>query len=283
MSSENKGGTRADTVFCVKMRASQKISDSKSDAMSADGSCCDSRHISGAERIVRREELGIATQSMLERALKHSLGEPDSIHLKIEKIDVSRIQKIPALPVSSVTFSTPEEGHQEIVRLLEFLGIGNVSQIMRLLEETGPMRGAMLLDSQTLERLEPDRKRGVRATWMDYFDAESVYPPNSTSKNHFLEALALASKVIAHPNIVAEICISDDPQYVTGYVASKIRGYQRISPLKHFGDSHGGRIFLFRTLHGTKSRQKQIEDCIFYLQNQPVWILKETEEGNLGK
>ena len=34
-------------------------------------------------------------------------------------------------------------------------------------------------------------------------------------------SIVLATKVSAHPATVAELCWSDDPEYITGYVASR--------------------------------------------------------------
>ena len=46
-------------------------------------------------------------------------------------------------------------------------------------------------------------------------DAErSLSEPRGGSKNHFQEALVLASKVAHAPHSMAEICISDDPEAV---------------------------------------------------------------------
>ena len=114
-----------------------------------------------------------------------------------------------------------------------------------------PCGGAMLLNADSLERLEPDRERGIRATYMDMETADSARQSACEGKNHFNEALVLATKVVSHPNIVAELCISDDPDYVTGYIAS--------SP-------NGGRIFLFR------GGEEEREDCIRYLQQQKVLV-----------
>lgn len=50
---------------------------------------------------------------------------------------------------------------------------------------------AMLLNADTLERLEPDVTRGIRATFMDSADDND----NRMGKNHFKEALVLATKV----------------------------------------------------------------------------------------
>jgi len=62
----------------------------------------------------------------------------------------------------------------------------------------------------------------------------------SDEKNHFQEAIVLASKVVSAPRIIAEICMSDDPDYVTGYVAAPSIGYQRTTRLKEPGGPDGG-------------------------------------------
>ena len=66
--------------------------------------------------------------------------------------------------------------------------------------------------------------------------------------------------------MVAEICISDDPNYVTGYVASQKMGYVRIMKMKEMNDENGGRIFLF------DSRKASAEECIQYLQEKKVLV-----------
>lgn len=124
----------------------------------------------------------------------------------------------------------------------------------------------MLLDADTLRRLEPDRDRGIRATYMDMETEDAEKQSACGGKNHFNEALVLATKVVNHPNILAELCISDDPDYVTGYIASKEFGYVRITTLKGLGSPLGGRIFLFRGGEGER------DDCIRYLQQQKVLV-----------
>jgi 6-carboxyhexanoate--CoA ligase len=74
----------------------------------------------------------------------------------------------------------------------------------------------------------------------------------------------LAGKVLNAPGIVAELCWSDDPEYLTGYIADPVHGYQRISLLKTAGDWHGGRVFFVRP--GTSS----VVELTDYLQHQPV-------------
>ena len=195
-------------------------------------------HVSGAERIVDAKRIAPTLSALARRALGHERGVPDSINLKVEaQSDVLRIK---ALPVTTFTVADAAEGWAKVAEILSVAGFVRTREICGLFKETYSMRGAMLLDADTLERLEPDRERGVRATNMD-----SEPSPPADHKNHFIEALALASKVLAAPGIVGEVCVSDDPEYVTGYVATP-DGYHRITVLKKAGDPSGGRIFLYR-------------------------------------
>ena len=212
-------------LFAVKMRAARK-----------------GEHVSGAERIVPARDVPALAATLAKRALHHSKGAPDEIHLKAE--EAQDMLHLDALPVKTYVTHTPEEGMACAARLLAAAGVVRIDEIMALFSETYAMRGAMLLDADTLERLEPDRIRGVRATYMDA--AATTAGLVSSAKNHFAEALVLATKVANAPGIVGEICVSDDPDYVTGYVATKDAGYCRITTVKQKGDPCGGRIFLFR-------------------------------------
>jgi 6-carboxyhexanoate--CoA ligase len=91
-------------------------------------------------------------------------------------------------------------------------------------------------------------------------------PAAKETKNHFREALILATKAAHAPCVVGEICLSDDPDYVTGYVASKKLGYIRFTKLKKTGDPGGGRILLYR------GGDEDLAECIRYLQKQPVLV-----------
>ena len=235
------------SLFSVRMRASQS-----------------GRHISGAERIVPSAGIAPAFAALADRALHHAKGVPDFINLKAEA--VGDVLRIPALPVSTVESTTAEEGWEKVEETLLAAGFSRAGEIRGLFRETYAMRGAMLLDADTLERLEPDRARGVRASGMDS-DASS--PANV--KNHFAEALVLASKVLSAPGIVGEICMSDDPDYVTGYVATRQFGYRRITCMKERGDEAGGRIFLYR------GRREDVVAAIDYIERQPVMV--ETPAG----
>ncbi len=224
-------------LFCVKMRAS-----------------VGGRHISGAERIVEGGRVCDVARAMVERVK----APYDFMNIKVEA--AWEVLRLPALPVSTHEVSTPEEGWSVAERILRDAGFARTSEILSLFAETYPMRGAMLLDADSLERLEPDRERGVRATCMD-----SEPSPPVAAKNHFAEALTLATKVQAAPGIVAEICVSDDADYVTGYVATHA-GYHRITVLKRKGSPLGGRIFLYR------GRREDVAETIRYLEKTPVVV-----------
>ena len=160
--------------------------------------------------------------------------------------------------------ATREEGLARAAAELAKAGIARAEEIVGILLASRPMRGAMLLDADTLEHLEPDPVRGVRATYMDSdrgAEAESLQ-----GKNHYMEAMVLAAKVQNAPGIVGEICISDDPDYVTGYVATRGGGYCRISKMKERGDPHGGRIFLYR------GRREDMGGTIEYLERRRVVV-----------
>ena len=243
-------------LFAVKMRAAHA-----------------GEHISGAERIVPADDIPALAAALAERALRHAKGVPDEIHLKVE--EAGEIVHLEALPVSTHATQTPDEGRAVAARLLADAGITRIDEIMSRFSETYGMRGAMLLDADTLERLEPDRARGVRATYMDAAarirngrDAllRVRNGNDARKKNHFAEAVVLATKVANAPGIVGEICVSDDPDYVTGYVATKEIGYCRITTIKEKGDPCGGRIFLYR------GPREGVAATIEYLQKQCVLV-----------
>ena len=256
--------------YSLKMRASQQV---------GEGEQKHEQHISGAERIVGRDSVEAVCTAMVRRAMNHSKGDPDFINVKIEKVCDSDIQVLKALPVTRVDVDTWQDGLEKAFGLInktvsdgllrearndeyEVLIKDFAQKLPELLRATFPMRGAMLYDIATGERLEPDHERGVRATYMDALHSSEV----DGCKNHFNEAIVLATKVANAPGMVAEFCVSDDPNYVTGYVASKELGYVRIMKMKEMGDENGGRIFLF------DSRKASAEESIEYLQKKKVLV-----------
>ena len=239
--------------YSLKMRASQQV---------GEGEQKHEQHISGAERIVGRDSVEVVCSAMVRRAMTHSKGDPDFINVKIEKVCENDIRILKALPVTRVDVDDARQGLNRAFELVGEAAAGIREKLPELLRETFPMRGAMLYDIATGTRVEPDHQRGVRATYMDALHSSEV----DGGKNHFNEAIVLATKVANAPGMVAELCISDDPNYVTGYVASKELGYVRIMKMKEMGDENGGRIFLF------DSRKASAEECIEYLQKKKVLV-----------
>ena len=243
------------SIYSLKMRASKHTGSVQ-------------EHVSGAEKILPQQELPQQMEALLSRALHHAKGKADFINLKIEAISSESLKYIEALPVSTHEAANPAEGRQFMCQIMTELGLtpDKCQKILELFQATYGMRGAMLLDVDTLERLEPDQQRGIRATYMDSIAPKGEAKAICDGKNHFQEALVLASKVLSAPNIIGELCMSDDPDYITGYIATRDKGYIRITQLKEMGCPDGGRIFLYR---GPKS---QVEDCIKYLQEQRVLV-----------
>lgn len=243
------------SIYSLKMRASKHTGSIQ-------------EHVSGAEKILSQQELPQQMEALLSRALHHAKGKADFINLKIEAVAPENLKYIEALPVSTHEAATPAEGRQFMCQIMTELGLtpDKCQKILELFQATYGMRGAMLLDVDTLERLEPDQQRGIRATYMDSIAPKGEAKAICDGKNHFQEALVLASKVLSAPNIIGELCMSDDPDYITGYIATRDKGYIRITQLKKMGCPDGGRIFLYR---GPKS---QVEDCIQYLQEQRVLV-----------
>ncbi|MFR8868841.1 MAG: 6-carboxyhexanoate--CoA ligase [Paraclostridium sordellii] len=247
------------SLYSIKMRSSKGL----------DGV---EKHISGAENIVNETDLENAVNNLIKRALNHTKGKSDSINIKVEKLNELDIKYINPLSVNTIDVKNHIEGFDVVKQIIKNLGIDEkkCEYIIKLLKKNSNMRGAILLDVNTLERLEKDKLRGIRATYMDFENNNINLLSKSINTNaHFLEALALSSKVISCNEVLAEICYSDDPNYTTGYVASKKYGYVRITNLKEVGSENGGRIFLYDSL------KDNLQRCIDYIENKKV-IVKNT-------
>lgn len=242
-------------LYSIKMRASREKD-----------------HISGAENIVEEKDLEEAVGLLVKRAMTHSKGKSDFVNIKIEAINEKELEYLEPLRVTTVNVKDHLEGIKAVEIILCKLGIDKekAKKIINKLRESVDMRGAMLLDINTLERLEHDKERGIRATYMDFQGSKINHLTKNTKCNaHFIEALALATKVANAPNIIGEICYSDDPNYTAGYIASKKYGYIRFPYLKEMGHSKGGRVFLYDSTNGN------VEKCIEYIEKIRVIIKDE--------
>ncbi|WP_308511996.1 6-carboxyhexanoate--CoA ligase [uncultured Veillonella sp.] len=237
-------------LYSVRMRAAQGGPHEKG-----------GHHISGAERIVKLEEVGVIAQVLADRALHHSKGIADFINITVDLIPSNEITYIDCLEVEEHRTKTIAAAHQLANKLLQGaditeVAIQNAITLLKGLDSS--MRGAMLVDATTGKRID-EGNRGVRVSHMDSFDSEAL-----GDNDHMREALVLASKVKSAEGIVGELCWSDDPDYTVGYVACN-GIYHRIPNMKELGSAIGGRVFFVRS---DIDRDSVIE----YLEKVPVLV-----------
>ncbi len=253
-------------MWSIRMRASKSIL-----AEGSGNGEVEEVHISGAEGLWNEEEILKLLEQYLIRALNHSRGKPDKIFFTLEKINEAII-KVPPLPVRTLICNSPEEAKELITNKLLSLGISQraIEAGLGILLSSTIMRGAALIKSNTGTLSVPDHHRGVRVSRLG-IDNETRYRIEkemselNVDKRRVIEALTLASKVAHHKDIVAEVCISDDPDYITGYLASKDLGYLRIPNIKRLGEMHGGRVFFI-------NEDSNLKELIYYLEKTPVQI-----------
>lgn len=240
-------------LFSVKMRASLS-----------------GTHVSGAECIVPLSLVPQVSADFQARALSHpkarALGRtPDSITVTATAIDAAKLQRIPALPANALSCTDPTEAREIFAAHASWAAV-------EVLYSMRDERGALLV-TESGQLLAPV----VRCATVS---ADYQVPNNACTntampqagrdpKLPFHEALVLASKVLAHPLVIAELCISDDPDYTTGYVATK-RGYLRIPNVKPTGSDFGGRVYL--VADSVLDEGNPLAELIDYLRNTPVII-----------
>ena len=164
--------------YSVKMRASKNNNK-------------ENLHIGGAESIVDEEDLLNIINSLASRGLNHSRGQADFVNIKINKVREEDIINIRALKTKTIEVDTKEEGLVVMEKLLNSMGIENPQRVIDLLINTKNMRGAIILNILSLERMEGDLDKGVRVTNMDFANRRDI-----SNKNHFKEALCLATKTL---------------------------------------------------------------------------------------
>ncbi|WP_396897485.1 6-carboxyhexanoate--CoA ligase [Niallia endozanthoxylica] len=227
------------------------------------------KHISGGEQISTYTDLKSMVNVLLEKALSHSRGNPDFMQIQFEKIE-EPIKVLKPLPVRTYEASSVEEGQSAARKLLEQAGVPteSIDKAYELITEFSELRGAILFDIRSGLRIDDRNEKGIRVSRMDWLTANFekwAEHYQLTRSQRMREALVLAAKVCAHPATVAELCWSDDPEYITGYVASKRLGYQRITKLKEYGDERGCRIFFVDGL-------SDLASYIEYLEKQPIFV-----------
>lgn len=230
-------------------------------------------HISGAEVLVESSiaDLPAITSQLTNRALTHPKGRADSIAIHTQLIPGSQIQLLPLLEVKEHSTHDVAEATAVMRDLLAGAGVAPQAAEagLKLLHTVTGLRGAMLVDAHTGQRLEMDQQRGVRVSMFGALEPRD----HLETKRHHQEALLLASKVLATPYVVAEACISDDPDYTTGYLACK-GTYHRIFNVKEAGSSQGTRVWFVDLHSGPKGESDQAND--------KADRLHDSEKGDTG-
>jgi 6-carboxyhexanoate--CoA ligase len=237
------------------------------------------RHLSGAERLVPAEQIAGTVQELVARARGKGI-DPDQVLVNIDSLQGAFIKSIQALDLAAVAAHDVAACRNASRQVLQAAGVSSVAiENAVLLLDRGPsqsgntMRGAMLMDAVTGERLEPDRERGVRVSRFDWSSEACAAIDRELTHiglTHFRtrEALSLASKVAHGPGVIAELCWSDDPDYSAGYASSLSTGYVRFPFMKQKGRTTGGRAFFVK-------REGFDQDALLsYLQEEPVIITR---------
>ncbi len=222
-------------------------------------------HVSGAEGIYKEAEVAAAAARYIERARSHPRGAALHVTVTVEPIP-GRPRKLPPLKVSTLDTHTPKEARASASGMLRDLGVSEaaISAAFGVLGAPGRMRGAALIDAGTGRRLEPDQGRGVRASRIGA--GPSIGPAlGELDTPTVREALVLATKVASAPGVIAELCASDDPDYTTGYLASRRFGYVRLLNIKRLRSRRGGRVVFVRP-------GADVEKLIAYLELRPVLV-----------
>lgn len=235
-------------------------------------------HISGAEGIYDEDMLQRVMRDYYLRAMHHSRGRPDNIVITVERIK-EKPTYVSILPVSTLRCSSPVEARSAAIDMLLKTGISRraISIAFKIINSETTMRGASLVKADSGKRLEPDKERGVRVSRLGIDRATERRLSRRLQKDGIntrtvKEALILASKVASCDGIIAELCVSDDPDYTTGYVASKKTGYVRITNLKEKGSMSGGRVFFIE--------KGDVLDIVDYLEKRPVIVRHKLNESS---
>ncbi|WP_216829531.1 6-carboxyhexanoate--CoA ligase [Alkalihalobacterium elongatum] len=245
-------------MFSIRMRAAENGSHEEGGT-----------HISGAESIVLEQEIERTMRNLINRAFNHERGEPDFLQITIDRLK-EKVSHIPPLTPTSFECKSVRETYFKAKELLQKCNVSEsaIEKGLQILASGKVVPGAYIMHSQTGELLFFEDKSYVRVSRVDWelgtFEKWSgLY---HLSSDRIKEAVALASKVSASQYSVAELCWSDDPSYITGYVSSSKIGYVRLSPFKESGSATGGRIFFI-------DDQVDLSDYVNYLSRQAV-ILK---------
>lgn len=252
------------------MRASKKVGGRQS-AVKIQNSKDTEIHISGAEGLYNFSNIDKVVREYFSRAMSHSRGTPNKVVVTIEKIK-QYPSVVPFLPVSTIRCNSPDESRRIISELLSNAGVSarSITEGIKLVKRKIAVHGAALMSSESSVRIETDKNRGVRVSRLGVTkDSRRKLSRSLAGKGidtiTVREAVILASKVASCNGVIAELCVSDDPDYTTGYVASRKFGYVRIPNIKKKGSPSGGRVFFVK-------EDADVGRITEYLEKKPVIV-----------
>jgi 6-carboxyhexanoate--CoA ligase len=239
----------------------------------------DGRHLSGGECLVPSPQAMDAVNRLLERVVRRP--EVEKVTVTLDAVFPRRLRSVKALRVRTLRFRSVASSRARAAEILTAWGVGRVA-VARAFDlltnganpKGGNMRGAILMDGATGRRLEPDPERGVRVSFVDFEpDSRETFVARFRGKRaeRFRDAYALAAKVASVLGVVAELCWSDDPDYTTGYVASREGGYVRLSHLKPEGVALGGRVYFVDVSSFSLARD------VAYLESAPTLVTIDSD------
>lgn len=225
------------------------------------------QHISGSECIVNEDSINQKVIELIAKAFNHPKGKSDFINISIQKIHCeNEIQYISPLDISIFSKTKNPELPNLILKKLGFDEVKS-KKSLECLFNLKNIPGALIISFDDFEKFE---NKIVRCSNMDYDfsirdELNKFLQKNNFSGKYLKDALCLSSKVCNHENVICELCISDDKNYSTGYIASKDLGYMRIQNFKPAGHEFGGRIIFIKD-------KERLEETISYLKNSIVLI-----------
>ncbi len=229
-------------------------------------------HISGAEGLYEFPEIESVVREYLFRAMDHPKGRPEKVVITLEEVKEKPLE-VCVLPFSTVKCDSPDTAAGVVKELLSVAGVSQraIRTGMKVVAARFAMSGAALILSRSAYRAEPDRERGIRVSRLGITrDTEKSLSRRLARKGidttTVKEAIILASKVASCREVMAELCVSDDPDYTTGYVAAGRFGYIRVPNIKRKGSVRGGRVFFV-------DEDADVERIVRYLERTPVMVV----------
>ena len=239
------------------------------------------KHLSGGEDLVGRSALAERMLALTNQGLdstKNPDCAPPSLNIRVEPVDMSSLISGTLLPVHCLDSSSRQETVAFVEAALERVGRREAldpsplwDHFLRLLE--GPEEGL-----SGVSFLFPDgnrwipKERGVRVTHFGILPSlrqsllqEANHHPAGSGRR-FIDALQIASKIQTFSSALIEVCVSDNPEYTTGYMAVRDVGYLRLPHIKTAGNTSGGRLVLLsKNLDG-----KDRDDLVSFLSRTPI-------------